>query len=271
MGEKMYIQVTPEQKAKLDELVSKGKRFALVFGKNGKILSIHSSYKAASETARNYQIFGESAMKGANFIDAYDWGIEQEQEIQSSQICEVIAEPVIHPAFNWVANKIWGEECDYEDCTGDQRKLIDLAKVNEHSNIDLSYQDLSHLRLGKAVLDGADLRCAKLLRANLEDANLEKANLEGSNLLWADVWGAKLRGAHISVGYVLTERLPYYISNVGSDEGVLELYKCESGWWYVKRGCFSGSLPEFLAAVEKKHGDNEHGRKYRAIVAALCD
>lgn len=178
------------------------------------------------------------------------------------------ATPVIHPSLDWIANKVWG--CKYEDCTADERKLIDLAKVNEHGNIDLSYQNLSRLRLFGANLRRANLREADLRRTDLRWVNLEEANLEG-----ADLRRANLLGATIADDYTLTDRLPYYISNVGSENGTLELYNvcCASDFgssWYVKRGCFSGSLPEFLAAVDKKHGDNEHGKRYRAIVAALC-
>jgi hypothetical protein len=52
--------------------------------------------------------------------------------------------------------------------------------------------------------------------------------------------------------------------------GTLELYSCGSSGWFIRRGCFSGSVKQFLDAVQHTHGDNVHGRKYRALIAALC-
>ena len=40
----------------------------------------------------------------------------------------------------------------------------------------------------------------------------------------------------------------------------------EDGILRYNRGCFSGTEQEFLAAVDKKHGDSEYGKKYRAAV-----
>ncbi len=209
----------------------------------------------------------------------------------------------IHPAFDWVAKKVWGR--DYEDCSEDMRLLVDQAKVDKYGNIDLRgaklrnaklkhaylarvnlcQADLEGASLKGAILSHANLRGAHLCDADLEGANLEGANLEGAVLIWArlcktdlrkadlrkaDLSEANLEGATIADGYTLTSRRLHQISGVGSEDGTLELYHCHQGW-YVMRGCFSGSLPEFLAAVEKTHGDNELGKQYRAIVAALCD
>jgi len=34
-------------------------------------------------------------------------------------------------------------------------------------------------------------------------------------------------------------------------------------------GCFKGTLDEFRNAVEKTHGDDEHGIAYRALIARV--
>ena len=38
------------------------------------------------------------------------------------------------------------------------------------------------------------------------------------------------------------------------------------GTVYTNRGCFSGTLDEFAAAVEKRHGDSQHGQEYRLLI-----
>lgn len=37
----------------------------------------------------------------------------------------------------------------------------------------------------------------------------------------------------------------------------------------VKCGCFFGTLDEFAAKVEKTHGDNKHGKVYKAIIEVI--
>jgi hypothetical protein len=34
----------------------------------------------------------------------------------------------------------------------------------------------------------------------------------------------------------------------------------------IRAGCFTGSPAEFSESVAKTHGDNEHGRAYRAAI-----
>ena len=53
--------------------------------------------------------------------------------------------------------------------------------------------------------------------------------------------------------------------NVGSRDSELKIY------WLCDRtlvitGCFSGTLSHFEKAVEKTHGDNKQGKRYREII-----
>jgi hypothetical protein len=38
---------------------------------------------------------------------------------------------------------------------------------------------------------------------------------------------------------------------------------------HINAGCFSGSIEEFEAAVEKTHGSNKHGDEYRAALVLI--
>jgi hypothetical protein len=130
--------------------------------------------------------------------------------------------------------------------------------------------NLHGANLHGANLTGANLHGANLHGADLYGADLYGADLYGANLTGANLTGANLRGAILSPGRVITSSNTFHhISNIGSERGTLELYLCETGW-FVHRGCFSGSKDAFIAAVDKRHGESEHGRKYRAIIAALC-
>ena len=50
----------------------------------------------------------------------------------------------------------------------------------------------------------------------------------------------------------------------GSRDDFTTFYKTETGIW-VSCGCFNGSISYFLEKVEETHGDNKHGRIYKAL------
>jgi hypothetical protein len=117
--------------------------------------------------------------------------------------------------------------------------------------------NLSGADLYGADLYGANLRSANLSWANLRRADLSGANLNGANLSRADLYGANLHGA---IGI-------WSCGPGGSRVDMLFVVQHEAGL-KVKCGCFWGTLTEFEAAVQQTHGDNTHGRYYRAMVAA---
>jgi hypothetical protein len=128
----------------------------------------------------------------------------------------------------------------------------------------------------KANLRGADLRDADLRDADLRDANLRDADLRGANLWDADLRGADLRGANLwdadlrganlwgadlrgAAGKIL------YFGPIGSRQGITYVTKTERTI-HVRCGCFYGTLEEFAAKVEEKHGDSQHGKSYKAAI-----
>ena len=81
----------------------------------------------------------------------------------------------------------------------------------------------------------------------------EKANLRG----------ADLRGANLS-GAATGENRFYSVSGIGSSRRMTTYWINADKIWC---GCFSGTMEEFEAAIEKTHKDNaEHLRNYRAAV-----
>ena len=59
------------------------------------------------------------------------------------------------------------------------------------------------------------------------------------------------------------------IGPIGSRSDFTTFFKNVDGIVCVRCGCFSGTVDEFLAAVQKTHGDNRFGREYR-IAAELA-
>ena len=106
----------------------------------------------------------------------------------------------------------------------------------------------------KAVKDGANLT-----GANLTGANLTRANLYGANLTGASLYGANLYGANLAK--ILN------IGPIGSRGACLTIWSMEDGSRRYSTGCqVQIEEAEFLRRVLSTHGDNAHGRAYRAAV-----
>jgi len=161
-------------------------------------------------------------------------------------------------------------ETIYEADVGTMRECVESAVRN---GVSLRNANLRNVNLHNADVCGGDLRGADLCGADLRNVNfggadLRGANLHRANLCGADMSDADLCGAYMAYGWVLDGRW-HHVVNIGSNSGTLELYSCGEQGWVVRRGCFQGSLSEFLMAVANRHGDNEHGRQYRAVISAL--
>ena len=58
----------------------------------------------------------------------------------------------------------------------------------------------------------------------------------------------------------------FWISAIGSRNDTTTFFNCADGKIRVSCGCFYGDLDEFAKAVNKTHGDNEHGQVYRLAI-----
>ncbi len=88
-------------------------------------------------------------------------------------------------------------------------------------------------------------------RPTCRDANLRGADLQDADLRGANLWGA--------AGKIL------YFGPIGSRQGITYVTKTERTI-HVRCGCFYGTLEEFAAKVEEKHGDSQHGKSYKAAI-----
>ena len=138
----------------------------------------------------------------------------------------------------------------------------DLSRANLYG------ADLYGANLYGADLYGANLSHANLYGADLYGANLSRANLGGANLGGADLSRANLSHANLYDAYLPVGMHVLQIGPIGSRRATLMwLHDAERD--IVMTGCFSGSLEEFERAVEKTHGDSEHGRAYAAAIALI--
>jgi len=130
--------------------------------------------------------------------------------------------------------------------------------------------------LEKATASKTNLYCANLYCANLRGANLRGADLGGANLYCANLYGANLRGANLrgadlgeKFGKIIDCGRPFFqCGPIGSRLDYLQSFITDKGI-VVKAGCFTGFLDDFVAAVEKTHGDTDHGKEYAMAVLMI--
>jgi uncharacterized protein YjbI with pentapeptide repeats len=147
-----------------------------------------------------------------------------------------------------------------------------IARANL-AGADLAGADLARANLAGADLAGADLAGANLTDANLAGANIARANLTdadlaGANLAGANLAGANLTGANGQKHTLIGNRPVLVIGPLGSRCAYLTTFMTDAGV-YVRAGCFWNTLDAFKAAVAETHGDNNHGREYRAAIALI--
>ena len=135
--------------------------------------------------------------------------------------------------------------------------------------------DLCGANLYGANLCGANLCGANLCGANLRGADLRGANLRGANLYGADLRGADLRGADLrgadlgeQFGKLVAGRPFFQCGPIGSRSDYLQAFITDKGI-VIKAGCFTGFIDEFVAAVEKTHGDTDHGKEYAMAILMI--
>lgn len=111
----------------------------------------------------------------------------------------------------------------------------------------LAYADLREADLGRANLQGACLAYANLQRANLKGANLENVDLFKADLKDVNLKGVNLEETNLRGVYSL-----YSFSAFDTSKRIVYCVK-HSDTWYVKAGCFWGTLAELKSRVLETH------------------
>jgi hypothetical protein len=173
------------------------------------------------------------------------------------------------------------------ECENNSVAITVQAAINAKANLrsaDLYGADLYGANLRSADLYGADLRSADLRSANLGGANLGSANLYGANLRSANLgganlgsadlrsanlYGANLRSADLGESGKLTGDRPFFqVGPIGSRQDNLLAFQTEKGI-FLRAGCFFGTVEEFRDKLEDEHGDNAHGKEYKAALVMV--
>ena len=102
------------------------------------------------------------------------------------------------------------------------------------------------------------------MRYTMEKAVQARAYLADANLADANLARAKFSEDKLLIG-----RRPFFtIGPIGSRCALVSLWLTDKGPM-VKAGCFTGALDEFTAAVEKTHGETDHGKEYAMAILMM--
>jgi hypothetical protein len=110
--------------------------------------------------------------------------------------------------------------------------------------------------LSEAIKQKASLHYANLSNADLSFANLRFADLSNADLSNADLSNADLSFANLSyadLSNAATDKRYIQISCIGSRKRMTTYCFEDNKIWC---GCFTGTLEEFEASVNKTHKDN---------------
>ena len=96
------------------------------------------------------------------------------------------------------------------------------------------------------------------------------ALVSGDARVYGDAWvsgDARVYGDAWVSGdaWVYGDKLIFWASKVGRDNGTLTVFNSKDNTLTVTRGCFIGSIDEFLAKSEKEHDDQTH-IEYRMLI-----
>jgi len=179
-----------------------------------------------------------------------------------------------HQIKNRITSKVLFE-CDIPDDveTVNEVKYALAKAVKEKatmSHAGLSGADLYYANLSGADLSNAILSNAILSNAILSNADLTGADLSGADLNGADLNGAKLNGAKLKNNEVLVGNRPIFsIGPIGSRPDNFIAYITDKGI-RLDAGCKKNiTLEEFEGLLSETHGNNVHGREYRAALALI--
>ena len=80
--------------------------------------------------------------------------------------------------------------------------------------------------------------------------------IEGGTIEGGTIWGGTIKGG----------KDLFVAQSVGSEFGVLTVTRNDDGTLLVNKGCFTGTLAEFVIAVQKKHDNSLEAKKYGVLI-----
>lgn len=155
-----------------------------------------------------------------------------------------------HKGDCWVTSEaiVLGEALVYEDAL-----IWDKAEVFSYARV-----------YGKAIVQDS-ARVYGDARVSERAIISETTHICGNAQILGSV---NLRGTAVikTTAYIQSQYDYLSIENLGSRQGTTTFYRTKEGGIDVACGCFSGSIEEFLEAVEKTHRGDKHEKVYKNAI-----
>jgi uncharacterized protein YjbI with pentapeptide repeats len=172
---------------------------------------------------------------------------------------------------NWITGKVMFT------LEGADWKLAFVAAVKagqEFKEADLTEKDFSGIKLTGGVFYNSSFDNSsfynssfdnsRFYNSSFDNSSFYNSSLDNSSFDNSSFYNSSFDGLKISK----TPRPFLFISPLGADQHQLMAVSTVKGI-RLKTGCFSGSVPEFIAALKKKHGDNDVAKEYQAALALI--
>lgn len=228
-------------------------------------------------TGETKELYGRTlnrirAIKDFGNVDKGELGgwIEKEENLSHEGNCWVYDDAMAYDDAEVGGNaKIYGSSKVYG-----KAKIVGNAKI--FSNVEVFgkakvYDDAELSDDAKVYDDACAFGSSKIYgKAKVYGKSwvYDKAWVSGEANLLGEAW---VFGNSMVSGNAKLEKTDdtFSISPLGSENEVLTAYKTQDAGIEVKKGFFYGTLKEFEEAVEKTHGDDEHGKTYKVVIQLI--
>lgn len=92
----------------------------------------------------------------------------------------------------------------------------------------------------------------------------EDAEVYGNVLVYSNAWVYDGNAQVRSFAFIYERKMIFWASNVGSENGTLTVFNGKDGL-IVTRGCFTGTVDEFLSKSKEVHDDKTH-HEYKLLI-----
>lgn len=162
----------------------------------------------------------------------------------------------------------------------DTAKVYDNASVCDNVRIRSAsevfgfavVQGKARISQGSRISESASVRDSQIVGAVIKGAAIIRGNCD---ILGATILGTVSLSSRAVIrrygGHepVLASNNDWMVfDNVGSENGVLTVYRGTDNALFCTRGCFTGTTDDFLQAVQEEHGTNHIAQEYGLMIQA---
>ena len=161
-----------------------------------------------------------------------------------------------------------GQRFEYADLSG-----MDLSKLNIKFGCFYGTKfygtTFDGTKFDGTKFDGAKFDGTKFYGTTFDGTKFDGTKFDGTTFDGTTFYGTTFKRTCFAGKEIVDCARPIFaIHPLGSEQRTMYAVLTKKGI-HILTGCFSGSVDEFKAAIEKKHGDNAHDQEYLAALTLV--